>query len=49
MTDGHWQFVIHAELDPALLIVLQSITRTFHLDHAVALLVDPELHQVGQT
>ena len=32
-----------------MLMILQPIARTFDLDEAVALLVRPELDQIGQT
>src|SRR5581483_370611 len=37
-----------AEAEPAKLVVLQAIARTFDFNHAVAPLVRPELDEIGQ-
>lgn len=44
----HRNLRLHAKLHPALLIVLQSIAWSFHLDHSVTIFFRPELNQIGQ-
>ncbi|MNT64472.1 hypothetical protein D3C72_2023760 [compost metagenome] len=41
------QAMFSAEVNPAQLVVLQAIPRSFDLDHPVTLLFGPELNQVG--
>src|SRR5690606_9945270 len=48
VADLNWHIMPLEEIQPANLIVLQTIARSFDLYHPIALLIRPELDKIGK-